>query len=267
MTISSSPGTPFKVKVLSQPVKVKLVSLDILQLSNRLRETRLHSFWGQANKAVEPFRSASILSPDSFTPKLNLRIALLETRQFAAAETQLREALRQNDTAPTAHMYFGVALTRLGNYPEAEKELSLAIETSDNRLELAHYYLGGIYWGRGQYRRAADELETYLRLTANVRGCRTRAYYHQRTPQQVIATVPSPRDPITFTPGCLPGCIKSASATSRAAKSGARWSGSPCRISPAVRLIANLGLSSALQYDPQSTMARDSSLKASDSFQ
>jgi regulator of sirC expression with transglutaminase-like and TPR domain len=32
---------------------------------------------------------------------------------------------------------------------------------------MAHYYLGGIYWGRGDYRHAADELESYLRATPN----------------------------------------------------------------------------------------------------
>jgi tetratricopeptide (TPR) repeat protein len=124
---------------------------------------------GQASKAVEPLRAAARLSPDAFTPKLNLGIALLETRQFAEAETQLREALARNASAPTAHMYLGVVLTRLRNYPEAEKELRRAIDLGGNQLGLAHYYLAGIYWGRGEYRNASDELETYLRLTPNAR--------------------------------------------------------------------------------------------------
>jgi regulator of sirC expression with transglutaminase-like and TPR domain len=29
----------------------------------------------------------------------------------------------------------------------------------------AHYYLGGIYWGEREYRKAADELEPYLKLS------------------------------------------------------------------------------------------------------
>jgi regulator of sirC expression with transglutaminase-like and TPR domain len=59
----------------------------------------------------------------------------------------------------------------LRSYPEAEKELRRAIDLAGNvagtQLGLAHKYLGGIYWGRGEYARAADELETYLRLTPN----------------------------------------------------------------------------------------------------
>ena len=122
---------------------------------------------GQANKAVEPLKSASRLSPDAFTPKLNLGIALLETQQFAEAEAQLRDAVKRNDSAPTAHMYLGIVLTKLRNYTEAEKELRRAVNLGGTQMGLAHKYLGGIYWGRGEYRQAADELEIYLRLTPN----------------------------------------------------------------------------------------------------
>ncbi len=121
---------------------------------------------GQANRAVEPLRSATTLSPDASAPRLNLGIALLETKQFADAETQLREVLKIS-SIPTAHMYLGLTLARLRNSEEAEKELKQAINLSGDKLTLAHYYLGGLYWQRRDYRRAADELEAYLRLTPN----------------------------------------------------------------------------------------------------
>lgn len=121
----------------------------------------------QPNKAVEPLKSAAKLSPEAFTPKLNLGIALLEINQFEEAETQLRESVRRNDSAPTAHMYLGVALSKLRNYADAEKELQRAVDLGGSQMGLAHKYLGGIYWRSGEYRHAADELETYLRLTPN----------------------------------------------------------------------------------------------------
>jgi tetratricopeptide (TPR) repeat protein len=121
---------------------------------------------GQASNAVEPLKSAAKLSPSAFTPKLNLGVALLETQQFAEAETQLREALKIN-SAPTGHMYLGLTLAHLHYDAEAEKEFKTAIDLSGNQLGLAHYYLGGLYWQRRDYHRAADELETYLRLTPN----------------------------------------------------------------------------------------------------
>jgi TolA-binding protein len=46
----------------------------------------------------------------------------------------------------------------------AERSLREAVKHGGGELAVAHYYLGGIYWGRKDYRRAADELETYLRL-------------------------------------------------------------------------------------------------------
>ena len=121
---------------------------------------------GQASKAIEPLRSAVKLSPNAVPPKLNLGIALLETQQYREAETQLREALKLT-SVPTAHMYLGLTLTHLNQGEEAERELRSALELSRNQLTLAHYYLGGLYWQRRDYRRAVDELETYLRLTPN----------------------------------------------------------------------------------------------------
>jgi tetratricopeptide (TPR) repeat protein len=133
---------------------------------------------GDARQAVEPLRSATQLRPDAASPKLNYGIALLETQQYHDAEAQLRNALKISAT-PTTHMYLGLALYHLQNSVEAETELKAAIDLSDNKLTIAHYYLGGLYWKLGdklnsssdhdsqlrEYRRAADELETYLRLT------------------------------------------------------------------------------------------------------
>jgi len=122
---------------------------------------------GQVSKAIEALTSAATLSPDAFAPKLNLGIALLETNRFSDAEKHLREALRLNPSIPTAHMYLGVTLAKLHNDPEAESELRNAINSGSNQVGLAHKYLGGLYWKHGNYQQAADELDTYLRLTPN----------------------------------------------------------------------------------------------------
>ncbi|HEX8887951.1 MAG TPA: tetratricopeptide repeat protein [Pyrinomonadaceae bacterium] len=119
---------------------------------------------GQADKAAEAFRSALRIKPDEFMPRLNYGIALLENRNPAEAEAQLRQALKKNDSSWTAHMYLGIVLIKLRNYDEAEKELARTLEIAGDNLGLPHYYLGGIYWHKGELRRAADELEKYLRL-------------------------------------------------------------------------------------------------------
>ena len=122
---------------------------------------------GQPDKAAESLRSAVRLAPDNFTTRLNYAIALLNKKEFAESESQLRQALKKNDASPIAYMYLGIALINLHNYDEAEKSLRRAISTGGGNLSQAHYYLGGIYWRKKEYKRAADELEAYVKLAPN----------------------------------------------------------------------------------------------------
>jgi tetratricopeptide (TPR) repeat protein len=119
---------------------------------------------GQADKAAEALRAALRIKPDEFMPRLNYGIALLEKKDTAEAEAQLRQALKINEASWAAHMYLGVTLISLRNYDEAEKELRRTLSIGGDNLSLPHYYLGGIYWRRGDHKRAADELEKYLQL-------------------------------------------------------------------------------------------------------
>jgi Tfp pilus assembly protein PilF len=131
---------------------------------------------GQADKAIEAFRGSLRIKPDEFMPRLNYAIALLEKKDAAEAEVQLREALKKNDTSWVAHMYLGITLISLRKYDEAEVELLRTLSVGGENLSLPHYYLGGIYWRKGEHKRAADELETYLRLAPKAPDAeRTRA--------------------------------------------------------------------------------------------
>jgi len=42
--------------------------------------------------------------------------------------------------------------------------LETAIASGKDEVAPAHRYLGGIYWGNKDYRRAADEFELYVKL-------------------------------------------------------------------------------------------------------
>jgi tetratricopeptide (TPR) repeat protein len=123
-----------------------------------------HLKLGQLEQALAALRSAVKLAPEAFNPRLNYGIALLNKKEFSQAEAELRRALKKNDSSPTAHMYLGMSLISLRKLDEAEKELQRAATLGGDQMGLAHYYLGGVYWGRRDYKRAADELETYLRL-------------------------------------------------------------------------------------------------------
>lgn len=120
---------------------------------------------GSADKALEALRSAVKLSPEAFVPRLNYGIAYLEKKQFAEAEANLRQALQKNDSSPSAHMYLGITLISLRRYDEAEKELQRAVSLKGgDSMAQAHKLLGGLYWQKGQFKQAAEQLEVYLKL-------------------------------------------------------------------------------------------------------
>lgn len=119
---------------------------------------------GQLEQAAEAFTKALQTAPDAPEPSLNYGIVLLNQKKFSEAETQLRSALKVNGGSFAAHQYFGISLIYVKNYTEAETELRRAIELGGPKASQAHYYLGGLYWKTGNFRQAADELETYLKL-------------------------------------------------------------------------------------------------------
>ena len=89
---------------------------------------------------------------------------MIRQKKFAEAETQLRDAVKKNENAFTAHLYLGISLIHFKNYIGAETELRKAIALGGPKASQAHYYLGGVYWQTGSFQQAADELELFLQL-------------------------------------------------------------------------------------------------------
>ena len=125
----------------------------------------IHMRAGRLDKALEAYRVAAKALPEDASVQLNYGTALTQKKEFAEAEKQLRRALRKLDKSATGHMYLGVALIGLKNIDEAERELQQASKLGGDQMGAAHKYLGGIYWARREYKKAADELETYLKLS------------------------------------------------------------------------------------------------------
>jgi Tfp pilus assembly protein PilF len=120
---------------------------------------------GRLDKAIEEYKVASKALPDDPSVQLNYGTALAEKRDFAEAEKQLRRALKKFDKAPAGHYYLGVTLIGLKNIDGAEQEFQQAAKLGGDQMAPAHRYLGGIYWAKKDYKRAAQELETYLKLS------------------------------------------------------------------------------------------------------
>ena len=114
---------------------------------------------------------------------------MLQQKKFAEAQAQLRDAVKKNDNAFTAHLYLGITLIHFKNYAEAETEFRKAITLGGAKASQAHYYLGGVYWQTGNFRQAADELETYLKLEPKAAERGKGEEYDQRATSKVIAFV------------------------------------------------------------------------------
>jgi Flp pilus assembly protein TadD len=124
-------------------------------------------------KAVDEFKAAIKSLPDDPQVQTDYGLVLLEKKDYSEAEKQFRKAVKKMDKSAQLHTYLGVALMRQKVADEAERtqkladserELRQAIKLGGDSAARAHYYLGGIYWGKREYKKAADELETYLKL-------------------------------------------------------------------------------------------------------
>lgn len=120
---------------------------------------------GELNKAEEALRKTLQLNEKNPTAQLNYGIVLLNQRKMYEAEKQLEKAVLADEKAATPHMYLGIALLGLNYLEYAEKEFLKAISLKDDeKLAMAHRYLGGIYMKKGSYQQAVDELEKFLKL-------------------------------------------------------------------------------------------------------
>jgi len=134
-------------------------------------------------EAATTYETLLKLKPSETIAHLNLGIALYNIsgallsekkldeagHKLAEAEKHLRAAVTLNSTGPSAHYYLGLTLIKLRKYPEAQKEMELAISNGGDNLALAHKYLGGLYMSAKRNKEAADHLEKYLQLDPKAR--------------------------------------------------------------------------------------------------
>ncbi len=71
--------------------------------------------------------------------------------------------------------YYGIALNRLGSYPEAAAELERAIEVGAEKSvnKEVRYYLGSIYETMGQFKKARGAYEAYIQRFPNTNQARS----------------------------------------------------------------------------------------------
>lgn len=118
----------------------------------------------QPEKADAAFQVAMKLEPQAFAPQMNRGMTLVQMKKYAEAEPILRSAEKLDDQKAVVHYFLGQAVANLGKFDEAEKELTTAVSMGGSEMKEAHRILAIIYSSRGDKKRAASELETYLTL-------------------------------------------------------------------------------------------------------
>ena len=121
------------------------------------------------DQAQDALSAALKIEPEAFEPRLNRGIVLLHKRNYSAAHDELRRAVDARQSSAAARLYLGESLVGLGNYAAAEVELRQALSIGGSESLEAHRYLGAVYIEKGEPYRAAEELETYLRLVPGAR--------------------------------------------------------------------------------------------------
>ena len=122
---------------------------------------------GNLEKATEAFRSATKIRPGAFDPQMNLGAVLYAQKKFEDAEPVMRTAVKLNEASPAGHYYLGMTTANLGRFDEAERELQLALKLGGDQMNEARRVLAIILASRGERKKAAEELERYLKINSN----------------------------------------------------------------------------------------------------
>lgn len=151
----------------------------------------------KTDEAVSAFREAVTVFPDYFDARFALGLEMLRQRRYPEAATELERARKVNPrngrlyhtfglllmeqrrypqavevfeaaarldpSNAEAHLMRGAALIEIGRLDDAQNALNRAEQLSTSKLALVHANRARIYERQGNRRRAADELELYLK--------------------------------------------------------------------------------------------------------
>jgi tetratricopeptide (TPR) repeat protein len=183
------------------PAKMNTDAGPRLNASTYFAHGHLLERQGNYEGAVEQYQRALALSPNMVSARNRLGICLNKLGRHAEASAQFRLAIQQNHTDGylqnnlgfslylegkniealaalaaaielqpdygRAHMNKGIVLAKMGDYPAALTEFTLAAGEAD-----AHYNLGVIQSEDGDYAAAAHSLESALKLNPGFEAAR-----------------------------------------------------------------------------------------------
>lgn len=117
-------------------------------------------------EAVEEFRKALEMQPDSVRERINYGLALLKAGDTPAAVVELEKAQKQDPSIPHTWFNLGIIAKKNGEDERAIQQLE-GMEKLAPRDPKTRYNLGVLYKQAGDTARAVKELETAERLDPN----------------------------------------------------------------------------------------------------
>ena len=119
---------------------------------------------GKLEDADAAFQGALKIDPESFPALINRGIANVMMKRYGESVPLLRKAVKGHEKSAVGHYFLGQALANLGLFDDAEKELLTSLELGKEEMKEAHRILAIIYSAKGSKKKAADELDAYLKL-------------------------------------------------------------------------------------------------------
>lgn len=117
-------------------------------------------------EAVEEFKKALDLRPNSVRERVNYGLALLKAGETPAAVVELEKAQKQDPAVPHTWFNLGIIAKKDGDAPRAIQQLEGMEKLVPTDVK-THYNLGVLYKQAGEREKAAGELEMAEKLDPN----------------------------------------------------------------------------------------------------
>jgi tetratricopeptide (TPR) repeat protein len=115
------------------------------------------------NEAVEEFRKALALAPNSARERLNYGLALLRAGKTAEGIAELRKVQKQDPSIPHTWFNLGIAYKKAGEQDTAIQQFEQMVKLVPDE-PISHYNLGSLYRLAGKTDDAIREFRTAAKL-------------------------------------------------------------------------------------------------------
>jgi tetratricopeptide (TPR) repeat protein len=132
------------------------------------------------NEAVDAFRRALQLAPNSTRERLNYGLALLRAGKTAEALKEIEAVQKTDPKLPHTWFNLGIAYKKQGDHDKAIAQFERMVQLVPDD-PISHYNLGALYKFVGRQEEAVKEFETASRLDATLAAPHFQLYNAYRT--------------------------------------------------------------------------------------